>query len=234
MGCSQSSTFENTNNQRNNNKNNADENEKDRKIDKKGNNNSGNEDNKEEKELSENKKQKKKSGEIVINTEENKELSNIITEGVASEIRKMNLQKQNYEGVVLMKGVEESIPEDLNEEDVYQLVENALYDKLVDDKDKTEGKLTKKQAKAIASILYNKIRKEDGKKDNKKTDLINIDNYPELKGMKIKIGVGKLTREIIKNVMFQNKEVDECQIDLTYANLTRENSDVKALTIELE
>ena len=234
MGCSQSSTFENTNNQRNNNKNYADEIENDRKVDKKGNNNSGNENNKEEKELSENKKQKKKSGEIVMNTEENKELSNIITEGVASEIRKMNLQKQNYEGVVLMKGVEESIPEDLNEEDVYQLVENALYDKLVDDKDKTEGKLTKKQAKAIASILYNKIRKEDGKKDNKKTDLINIDNYPELKGMKIKIGVGKLTREIIKNVMFQNKEVDECQIDLTYANLTRENSDVKALTIELE
>ena len=119
--------------------------------------------------------------------------------GVSSDARKINLHKQNYEGVVLMKGVEESIPEDLNEDDIYQLVANALYDKLVDDKDKAEGKITKKQAKAIASILYNKIKKVEGKKDNKKNDLINIDNYPELKGMKIKIGVGKLTREIIKD-----------------------------------
>ena len=154
--------------------------------------------------------------------------------GVSSDARKINLHKQNYEGVVLMKGVEESIPEDLNEDDIYQLVANALYDKLVDDKDKAEGKITKKQAKAIASILYNKIKKVEGKKDNKKNDLINIDNYPELKGMKIKIGVGKLTREIIKDMMFHDKKVDECQIDLTYVNLTRENSDVKALTIEFE
>ena len=154
--------------------------------------------------------------------------------GVSSDARKINLHKQNYEGVVLMKGVEESIPEDLNEDDIYQLVANALYDKLVDDKDKAEGKITKKQAKAIASILYNKIKKVEGKKDNKKNDLINLDNYPELKGMKIKIGVGKLTREIIKDMMFHDKKVDECQIDLTYVNLTRENSDVKALTIEFE
>ncbi len=154
--------------------------------------------------------------------------------GVSSDARKINLHKQNYEGVVLMKGVEESIPEDLNEDDIYQLVANALYDKLVDDKDKAEGKITKKQAKAIASILYNKIKKVEGKKDSKKNDLINIDNYPELKGMKIKIGVGKLTREIIKDMMFHDKKVDECQIDLTYVNLTRENSDVKALTIEFE
>ena len=65
MGCGQSSTFENTDNQRNNSKNNDDENEKDRKEDKKGKNNSDNVDNKEEKELSENKKSKKKELELL-------------------------------------------------------------------------------------------------------------------------------------------------------------------------
>ena len=166
--------------------------------------------------------------------DDNKELSNIMTEGVTSENRKLNLHKTNYEGVVLMKGVEESIPEELNEDDIYQLVEAALYDKLVEDKDQEEGKITKKQAKAIASILYNKINKDEGRKSNIKNNSVNIKDYPELKGMKIKIGVGQLTREIIKNMMFHDKVVDECQIDLTYANLTKDNNDMKALTIELE
>ena len=204
MGCSHSSTIEDEKNKKNNKRNNSDEIE----IDKDG---------KEEEKIDENSEEKEKK-----------------SLGVSSDARKINLHKQNYEGVVLMKGVEESIPEDLNEDDIYQLVANALNDKLVDDKDKSEGKITKKQAKAIASILYNKINKIEGKKDSKKNDLINIDNYPELKGMKIKIGVGKLTREIIKDMMFHDKKVDECQIDLTYVNLTRENSDVKALTIEFE
>ena len=54
-----------------------------------------------------------------------------------------------------------------------------------------------------------------------------------LDGMNIKIGYQKLTREVIKNMMFNNKKVDDCQIDLTYANLTKDNDDIKALTIEI-
>lgn len=143
-----------------------------------------------------------------------------MTEGVTSEARKINLHKQNYEGVVLMKGIEESIPEDLNEDDIYQLVEEALNYKISDENSDPKKKVTKPQTKAIASILYNKIKN--------KTDKINIKDYPELKGMNIKIGAEKLTKDIIRNMMFLNKKVDECQIDLTYANLTRENDDIKA------
>ena len=139
-----------------------------------------------------------------------------MTDGVVSNNAKLNLHKQNYEGVILMKGVEECFPEDLNEDDVYQLVENALNE--------NKDKINKEQAKAISSILFNKIHKK-GK--------INIKDYPELKGINIKIGFEKLTREVIKNMMFNNKKVDECQIDLTYANLTKDNDDIKALTIEI-
>ena len=103
-----------------------------------------------------------------------------MTEGVTSEARKINLHKQNYEGVVLMKGIEESIPEDLNEDDIYQLVEEALNYKTSDENSDPKKKVTKAQTKAIASILYNKIKN--------KTDKINIKDYPELKGMNIKIG----------------------------------------------
>ena len=235
MGCNQSSTLEEIENKKdedkkdikkNNKKDNDNKKEKDDSEEKNNNNT--------EKELLDNKLTKKKDGEEILNMDDKKDLSNIMTEGFTSENRKIDLHRQNYEGVVLMKGVEESIPEDLNEDDIYQLVEAALYDKMVEDKEQDEGKITKKQAKAIASILYNKINKEEGKKGNNKNTSVNLKDYPELKGMKIKIGVGKLTREIIKNMMFQDKKVDECQIDLTYANLTRENSDIKALTIELE
>lgn len=221
---------------------NSEENENEEKDEEKNNSNINDKETIEKKE-NKNKKNKKsekksneKNGDKILNTEENKELSNIMTEGITSENRKLNLQRQNYEGVVLMKGVEESIPEDLNEDDLYQLVEDALYDKIVEDKDKDkeEGKITKKQVKAIAAILYNKLNKEEGKKGSKKNDSVNLKDYPELKGMKIKIGVGQLTKDIIKNVMFHDKKVDDCQIDLTYANLTKENNDIKALTIEIE
>ena len=166
----------------------------------------------------------------VLSTEENK--SNINTNEIPNDNRKIELYKQTYEGVLLMKGIEESIPENLNEEDVYQLVEEAINYRITED-DKSESKdtITKAQVKAIASILYNKINKCDGKKNS--SDKINLKNYPELKGMNIKIEAKKLTKDIIRNMMFLNKKVDECQIDLTYANLTRDNEDIKALTIEI-
>ena len=169
--------------------------------------------NNEEEEKTEKKNDKKGAED---NKYEKKDLSNIMTDGVVSNNGKLNLHKQNYEGVILMKGVEECFPEDLNEDDVYQLVENALNE--------NKDKINKEQTKAISSILFNKIHKK-GK--------INIKDYPELKGINIKIGFEKLTREVIKNMMFNNKKVDECQIDLTYANLTKDNDDIKALTIEI-
>lgn len=224
MGCSNSSSADeldtnkrpekdSSNEKKSNNKDNPDKNE----------NNESDKEKKSEKEKENEIKKDSKKDAFGLNTEENK--SNLMTEGVTSEARKINLHKQNYEGVVLMKGIEESIPEDLNEDDIYQLVEEALNYKISDENSDPKKKVTKPQTKAIASILYNKIKN--------KTDKINIKDYPELKGMNIKIGAEKLTKDIIRNMMFLNKKVDECQIDLTYANLTRENDDIKALTIEI-
>lgn len=224
MGCSNSSSADeldtnkrpekdSSDEKKSNNKDNSDKNE----------NNESDKEKKSEKEKENEIKKDSKKDAYGLNTEENK--SNLMTEGVTSEARKINLHKQNYEGVVLMKGIEESIPEDLNEDDIYQLVEEALNYKISDENSDPKKKVTKPQTKAIASILYNKIKN--------KTDKINIKDYPELKGMNIKIGAEKLTKDIIRNMMFLNKKVDECQIDLTYANLTRENDDIKALTIEI-
>jgi len=240
MGCDNSSSVgqiedkgdnrDNKNGNKNKNKDNKDKNNIDEKEGTKDKINKLEEDKKEGSEKKENndeklilkEKNKKKSGEYVINTDENKDISNVMTEGVTNDLRKLNLQKQHYEGVILMKGVEEYIPEELNQEEIYQLVENALNENISENESK--GKVTKKQIKAISEILYNKINKKG------ETD---ISKYPELKGVKVKIGVGKLTKDIIKDMMFYDKKVDECQIDLTYANLTKENDDIKALTIEL-
>ena len=123
-----------------------------------------------------------------------------------------------------MKGVEEYFPEELNESEINNLVENALYTSRNEDKKKDSKKITKKQTKAISSILYKKI--------NKKGD-INMDDYPELDGINVKIGVQNLTKELIRNMMFNDKEVDDYQIDLTYTNLTKDNPHIKALSIEI-
>ena len=162
-----------------------------------------------------------KKAQLILSTDENKNISNINTEGVF-DTKKINLKKQNYEGVTLMKGVEEYIPEELNEEEVHNLVENALYEYNIKDKNDI-GEVSKQQSKAISSILYNKIHKKE----------INMKDYPELKGLTVKIGVEKLTKDVIRKMMFNNKKVDDCQIDLTYANLTKDNDDIRALTIEL-
>ena len=57
--------------------------------------------------------------------------------------------------------------------------------------------------------------------------------YPELKGVNIKIGVSDLTKDVIKNIMFSGQKVEDCQIDLTYANLTKDNDNLKALSIQI-
>ena len=123
-----------------------------------------------------------------------------------------------------MKGIEDYYAEDFNEEEINNLVENALYSSRDEDNKKDSKKLTQKQKKAISSILYKKINKKDE---------INMDDYPELKGINVKIGVQKLTKDLIRKMMFNDRDVDDYQIDLTYTNLTKDNADIKALSIEI-
>ena len=124
--------------------------------------------------------------------------------------------------------MDDCFTEDLTEEDVYKLVTDALNDKIIDDENNQEpGTINSKQAKAIANILYNKINKKDN--DNK----INLKKYPELKGVNVKVGVEKFTKDVVKKMMFQDKKVDDKQIDKAYSKINKDNEEYKALTIEI-
>ena len=236
----------NANNKNGNNNNKNNDNKNDNKNTKKDDKNNGNKDdkkngNKDNKKNDGNKnddKNDKKDDKKNTNTKsESKEGDNIITdintnqdnEGNKEERKvNLNLQKEDYEGVLLMQGVDDCFPEDLTEEDVYKLVTDALNDKIVDDEEKKEpGTINTKQAKAIANILYNKINKKDT--DNK----INLKKYPELKGVNCKVGVEKFTKDVVKKMMFQDKKVDDKQIDKAYSKLNKDNEEYKALTIEI-
>ena len=155
--------------------------------------------------------------------------SNINTEGMATvESKKFNLKKNENEGLLITDGIEDLFPEDLTEDDIYQLVEDALGENIVEnEEDKIPGTITKLQAKSIAKILYKKLKKKKGKHD------VDISEYPELKGVNVKIGAGQLTKDVIKNMMFNDNDIDEKQIDKAYRKLTKNASDVRALTIEL-
>jgi hypothetical protein len=172
-----------------------------------------------------NTKAESKEGEN-INTDDNTNQDN---DGNKEERKvNLNLQKEDYEGVLLMQGFDDCFPEDLTEEDVYKLVQDALNDKIVDDEENKEpGTINTKQAKAIANILYNKINKKDT--DNK----INLKKYPELKGVNCKVGVEKFTKDVVKKMMFKDKKVDDKQIDKAYSKINKDNEEYKALTIEI-
>ena len=174
-------------------------------------------------------KKKKEDSERSDDEDDNKEdNSNINTEGMNTvETRKLNFKKKENEGLLIMDGVEELIPEELTEDDIYQLVQDALGENIVEkEEDKVPGTITRKQARSIATLLYKKLRKKKGRHE------IDISDYPELKGLNIRIGAGQFTKDVIKNMMFNDENVDEKEIDKTYAKLAK-NSDVKALTIEL-
>ena len=178
------------------------------------------------------KKQKLRDSKKRDDSEKSEEEDNIKeenTEGMATvETKKLNFKKKENEGLLIMDGVEDLIPEDLTEEDIYQLVQDALGDNIVEnEEERTSGTITRKQAKSIASILYKKLRKKKGKHN------IDISDYPELKGLNIKIGAGELTKEVVKNMMFNDEKIDQSEIDETYAKLTKKSSNIKALTIEL-
>ena len=175
-------------------------------------------------------KKKKEDSERSDDEDDNKEdNSNINTEGMNTvETRKLNFKKKENEGLLIMEGVEELIPEELTEDDIYQLVQDALGENIVEkEEDKVPGTITRKQARSIATLLYKKLRKKKGRHE------IDISDYPELKGLNIRIGAGQFTKDVIKNMMFNDENVDEKEIDKTYAKLAKNANDVKALTIEL-
>lgn len=167
-------------------------------------------------------------------TDENKDaLSNVLTEGVITcDGHRITTQKQQCNGITLMKGIEEFF-EDLNENEIFQLVEDALEEYIIDyDGEYIPGTVTTKQAKAIAKILYEKLNRKNSDEDDKSGD-IDLKRNPELKGLNIKIGVSEFTKDVIKDIMFNGKKVDDYQVDLTYANLTKNNEKFKALSIQL-
>ena len=226
----------NINDKNNNNKNDAKNTKKDDKNNatkndnkntKKDDKNNGNknDDKNNKKDDKKNTKEESKEGEN-LNTDDNTNQEN---EANKEEKKvNLNLQKEDYEGVLLMQGFDDCFPEDLTEEDVYKLVVDALNDKIVDDEENKEpGTINTKQAKAIANILYNKINKKDT--DNK----INLKKYPELKGVNCKVGVEKFTKDVVKKMMFQDKKVDDKQIDKAYSKINKDNDEYKALTIEI-
>jgi hypothetical protein len=175
-------------------------------------------------------KKKKEDSERSDDEDDNKEdNSNINTEGMNTvETRKLNFKKKENEGLLIMEGVEELIPEELTEDDIYQLVQDALGENIVEkEEDKVPGTITRKQARSIATLLYKKLRKKKGRHE------IDISEYPELRGLNIRIGAGQFTKDVIKNMMFNDENVDEKEIDKTYAKLAKNANDVKALTIEL-
>ena len=250
MGCNSSPSTEDTENNKltiqNNNKENLEtiETKNDIKDEKKKiitENESKKESKKEEKAknyLSINSKKKIGDKDVIhpINTEENNRdaQSNILTDGmITSDGHKLTMHKENCNGVTLMKGIEECFSEDLNEDEIFQLVEDALGENInYDNSVNIPGTISLKQAKAISGILYKKINKNKNDEDDKSGD-IDLKKYPELKGVNIKIGVSELTRDVIKNIMFNGQKVDDCQIDLTYANLTKDNDNLKALSIQI-
>ena len=244
MGCNSSPSIEEAENNKqtiqNNNKENLETIEpKSDKKDEEKKNITENESKKEEKKknyLSINSKKKYPDVLHPINTEENNKdaQSNILTEGmITSDGHKLAMHKENCNGVTLMKGIEECFSEDLNEEEILQLVEDALGENInYDNSVNIPGTISLKQAKAISTILYKKINRNRNDEDDKSGD-IDLKKYPELKGVNIKIGVSELTRDVIKNIMFNGQTVDDCQIDLTYANLTKDNDNLKALSIQI-
>ena len=172
-----------------------------------------------------------------INTDENKDaLSNVLTEGVmTTDGGRLAMQKHHFNGVTVMKEIEECFSEDINQDEILALVEDALGDNIVEDENqKYPGTITSKQARAVANILYNKLNKNKNEEDDKNGE-IDLKNYKELKGVNIKIGVTNLTREVIKKYIYNGQNVDDYQIDLTYNNLTKDNNNFfKALSIQID
>ena len=49
----------------------------------------------------------------------------------------------------------------------------------------------------------------------------------------IKIGITKLTKDVVKDYIYDEEKVDEKKINSEYKELTKNNEDVNALTIQI-
>ncbi len=148
----------------------------------------------------------------------------------------MNLKKSDFNGVTLMEGIEDYLPEEADQDDVYQLIEESLKENIVEvkkGKTREAGTITKNQAKIISTILYDKIKK--GKLDKSgKIEQIDTSKYPELKGVEVKIGIRKFTKDVVKDYLYTDEKVDDSKVDKAYSNLNKNNESINALTIEIK
>ena len=152
------------------------------------------------------------------------------------EKKKLNLKKSDFNGVTLMEGIEDYLPEEADQDDVYQLIEESLKENIVEvkkGKTREAGTITKNQAKIISTILYDKIKK--GKLDKSgKIEQIDTSKYPELKGVEVKIGIRKFTKDVVKDYLYTDEKVDDSKVDKAYSNLNKNNESINALTIEIK
>ena len=58
--------------------------------------------------------------------------------------------------------------------------------------------------------------------------------YPMLEGLNVKIGLTELTKDVIRNMLYDGQKVDDKELELTLQNLKRTNGGCKALMIELD
>ena len=124
-------------------------------------------------------------------------LSNVATEGVTTtDGQILATRKQQCNGVTILQGIEECFSEDLDEDDILQLVGDALADHIIEGCDEQiPGTVTFDQVRVIAKILYKKINKNND--EDEKNGEINMKKYPELKGLNIRIGVSQLIAKLI-------------------------------------
>lgn len=181
------------------------------------------------------KNQKNKESSSSLN---NKNQSNLETqENEISSHKKLKMKKSNYNGVTILENIQEYFPDDVSENAINDLVLDALNENISEkNKKKKSGKtISKEQANAIASIVYERVQK--GKKDKKEEDeiytQIDMEQYPILKGVKVKIGLSELNKDAVKNMLYEGKEEDEKELENTLKNLKSTNGKCQALMIEL-
>ena len=74
-----------------------------------------------------------------------------------------SLRKTERNGFIMVENIKEYLPQDVTEEMIYGMVEQALGGSVVDDESKVEkGKtITRKQLKAIAEVVYQHLKQEN-------------------------------------------------------------------------
>ena len=74
-----------------------------------------------------------------------------------------SLRKTERNGFIMVENIKEYLPQDVTEEMVYGMVEQALGGSVVEDESKVEkGKtITRKQLKAIAEVVYQHLKQEN-------------------------------------------------------------------------